>query len=85
MLVQLLKKLRGYYQSCTDEETLDSIGSEPLLQITRHIRALFPISPHPTEGHGDQAVLRGPKFVHDLTAVLAYLHSIGEFLMLYYL
>lgn len=79
--IQLLKKLRGYYDSCTKEEQLDALGIEPLQSVVRHIRGLLPIRERPVpsvQGDDAQAPLGGgPQFAHELTAVIAFLHSIG--------
>ncbi|TFY55841.1 hypothetical protein EVJ58_g7996 [Rhodofomes roseus] len=38
---QLMKKLRGLYASCMDEDKLDELGSEPLATVTYKIRRLL--------------------------------------------
>lgn len=77
----MLRKLKIYYGSCTNEASLDSKGSKPLLDVVRQIRALFPLqatTPVATVKQSSQAVFAyGPKFAHELTEVLAYLHSLG--------
>ena len=71
---QLLKKLRGLYDSCIDEDYLNEVGEEPLRRITDKIRELF---------HGKTTVVNGLKSTSEkekerLTATVAYLHSRGE-------
>ncbi|KAH9901083.1 Metalloprotease [Cubamyces lactineus] len=70
---QILKKLRGLYQSCMNEDELNEIGEKPLKDMADKIRELF---------RGDTTVV--DDLVHDgdghkkrarLTATVAYLHS----------
>lgn len=69
---QLLKKLRGLYSSCMDESTLDQLGSEPLLHVTRMIKRLF---------RGDTFLAADKHDENDfqkrLTAAISYIHSRG--------
>lgn len=36
----ILKKLRGFYTSCMDEDLLDARGTDPLLHIVRNVRRM---------------------------------------------
>jgi len=36
-----LKKLKDMYASCMDEKTLDKVGQEPLLELTRQVRKTY--------------------------------------------
>ncbi|PCH38139.1 zincin [Wolfiporia cocos MD-104 SS10] len=73
---QLLKKLRGLYSSCMDEDKLSGPGTEPLLAVTNHIRRLL---------HGKSTLVEHVHAHKDkdevdrqgLTAAVAYLHSRG--------
>ena len=70
----LLKKLRGLYQSCMDEDHLDEVGQAPLMDMAQKIRELF---------RGKTTVVDSlnatPKEDKErLTATVAYLHSRGE-------
>ena len=70
----LLKKLRGLYQSCMDEDHLDEVGQAPLKDMAQKIRELF---------RGKTTVVDSlnatPKEDKErLTATVAYLHSRGE-------
>ena len=65
----ILKKLRGFYASCMDEDLLDARGTDPLLHIVRNVRRLF-------EGEGS-AQDDKQKQRKGLTAAVAYLHTKG--------
>ncbi|EJF65996.1 metalloprotease [Dichomitus squalens LYAD-421 SS1] len=70
---QLLKKLRGLYDSCIDEDYLNEVGEAPLKEVTDKIRQLF---------HGKTTVVdhfepTPEKERERLTATVAYLHSRG--------
>lgn len=75
---QILKKLRGLYSSCMNEDKLDQLGEKPLFQFVQTIRDLF-------RGEStEMGVARGEDRDKDeeskgLTAALSYLHSRGEF------
>ncbi|KAI0748278.1 Metalloprotease [Daedaleopsis nitida] len=69
----LLKKVRGLYQSCMDENNLDGIGDAPLQDMVKKIRELF---------RGKTTVVDAQKTDEEkererLTATVAYLHSRG--------
>ncbi|KAG9019715.1 hypothetical protein FRB90_010985 [Tulasnella sp. 427] len=76
-----LKKLKDLYQSCMNEATLEEIGHEPLLNITRELRKAF---------RGQVWDRTSPKYDNEplqhlddkvskvgLTAATAYLHTRG--------
>ncbi|KAI0647206.1 Metalloprotease [Trametes meyenii] len=68
---QVLKKLRGLYQSCLNEDTLNDIGERPLQVVAKEIRDLF---------RGKTTVVDALDKGNDkerarLTATVAYLHS----------
>jgi endothelin-converting enzyme len=65
----LLGKLRGLYGSCMNEDELDNLGTEPLLKVTRLVRELFNGKTTVINANGEKE--------GNLTAALAYLHSIG--------
>lgn len=69
----ILIKLRDYYESCTDEDRLDEIGSVPLKQLIRTLRKLF----REEDTKLDENVDYGESS-RGLTAALAFLHSRGE-------
>ncbi|KAI0720938.1 metalloprotease [Cerioporus squamosus] len=68
----LLKKLRGLYDSCMDEDHLDDLGEAPLKDMANKIRELF---------RGKTTVVdaesKSEKERDRLTATVAYLHSRG--------
>lgn len=68
----VLKKLRGFYASCMDEDLLDARGTDPLLHIIRNVRKLF---------DGEETVISAQddkeKQRRGLTAAVAYLHTRG--------
>lgn len=71
---QLLKKLRGLYQSCLDEDYLNEIGEAPLKELTRKIREVFRGKTTAVDNLRSK-----PEQERDrLTAAVAYLHSRGE-------
>ncbi|KAF9520534.1 hypothetical protein BS47DRAFT_639027 [Hydnum rufescens UP504] len=73
---QALVKLKHFFSSCLDDSVLDEVGSEPLRAVVRKIRTLFPIpSMTPPKLHR-QLPISDSTYEHDLTAVLAYLHSL---------
>ncbi|KAI0780776.1 Metalloprotease [Trametes elegans] len=68
---QVLKKLRGLYQSCLDEDALNDIGENPLKDVAKKIRDLF---------RGKSTVIDSASSDKEderdrLTATVAYLHS----------
>jgi endothelin-converting enzyme len=78
---QILKKIRGLYDSCLNEDLLDARGTEPLLHVIRTVRKLF---------NGESTNIEGSESVQTradeddkekqrkgFTAALAYLHSRG--------
>lgn len=64
----ILRKLRDFYASCVNQDTLDDIGTTPLLQFIHTLRKIF-------QGHSADSSVREKS--RDLTAALAYLHSQG--------
>jgi hypothetical protein len=75
--MKALVKLKHFFSSCLDDSVLDEVGSEPLRAVVRKIRTLFPIpSMTPPKLHR-QLPISDSTYEHDLTAVLAYLHSLG--------
>ncbi|TDL24747.1 endothelin-converting enzyme 1 [Rickenella mellea] len=64
---QTLKKLRGLYTSCLNEEHLDDRGHEPLFEVVKIVRTLF--SGNSTNTTAEWTV--------PLTGAVAYLHSRG--------
>lgn len=79
---QVLKKLRGLYNSCMDEDLLDARGQEPLLHIIRTIRKLFSGESTSIESAAEpeqdlKELDDKEKERNGLTAALAYLHSRG--------
>ena len=84
---QVLKKIRGLYNSCMDEDLLDARGVEPLLHVIRTVRQLFSGESTSIEAR-DQPAQRVQAREQDdtndkekqrrgLTAALAFLHSRG--------
>jgi endothelin-converting enzyme len=68
---QMLRKLRGLYRSCMDENRLDYLENKPLSDVIRNLRNLF---------RADMrlgSVNLEKQKDYGLTAALAYLHSIG--------
>ncbi|KAI0363474.1 Metalloprotease [Pilatotrama ljubarskyi] len=68
---QILKKLRGLYKSCMDEDKLNDIGEKPLADMAKTIRELY---------RGKTTVIdslasKDEKQRARLTATVAYLHS----------
>ncbi|KDQ18052.1 hypothetical protein BOTBODRAFT_29367 [Botryobasidium botryosum FD-172 SS1] len=74
-----LAKIRAFYGSCMDEETLDNIGSEPLLEVTRTLRKLladdFKDEGIKIQKDDEEEKPKPPVTREALTAALAYLHS----------
>ena len=69
----LLKKLRGLYQSCINEDQLNELGESPLKEMAQKIRELF---------RGKTTVVDSLEATPEqekerLTATVAYLHSRG--------
>ena len=78
----VLKKLRGMYKSCMNEDLLDARGQEPLLHVIRTVRKLF--SGQSTSVEDTSKTYQTSRDDDDdekrrkgLTAALAYLHSRG--------
>ena len=70
----LLKKVRGLYDSCMDEDHLSDLGEAPLKDMTRKIRELF---------RGKTTIVDAESSASEeerdrLTATVAYLHSRGK-------
>ncbi|EKM55471.1 uncharacterized protein PHACADRAFT_256119 [Phanerochaete carnosa HHB-10118-sp] len=89
---QILKKLRGLYSSCMNEDLLEARGQEPLLHVIRNLRKLFSGDSISIEGILEERFIaddvhskydgendgRGKeKEKQGLTAALSYLHSTG--------
>ncbi|KAF9567593.1 zincin [Agrocybe pediades] len=70
---EILTKLRNYYASCMDEDTLDEIGEKPLSHLVKTVRDLF--GGNKTDVTSADTV----SLTHDkgLTAAVAFLHSRG--------
>lgn len=73
---QILKKLRGLYSSCMDENKLDQLGEEPLFKFVQTLRDLF--RGKSTEISVAEDKDEDEKKRKGLTAALAFLHSRGE-------
>ncbi|KAI0727183.1 metalloprotease [Fomitopsis betulina] len=71
---QLMKKLRGLYASCMDEDHLNKLGTDPLDEVTNKIRKLLY---RETTIVDAEAVKVQEKHITGLTAAIAYLHSRG--------
>lgn len=73
-----LAKIRDLFDSCMDEGALNDAGMVPLLEVVRHVRQLFKSGERLTASAQEnmgQVHTRDVK--HDITGVLAYLHSLG--------
>jgi endothelin-converting enzyme len=70
---QLLRKLRGLYSSCMDEDELNAMGPAPLVDFVGIVRRLF-------RGKQTEVSVTGKDDdkEHNLTAALAFLHSRGQ-------
>lgn len=66
---QIMLKLRDFYTSCLNEDTLDEIGTIPLLDFVKELRNKF-------RGESKDS---SRKESTNLTAALAFLHSQGHF------
>ena len=66
---QILKKIRGLYNSCMDEDHLDEVGLKPLSEFVAKLKYVY------NKGSTDARV---PNEKLGLTAALALLHSRGE-------
>ncbi|EPT06082.1 Metalloprotease [Fomitopsis schrenkii] len=71
---QLMKKLRGLYASCMDEEQLNKLGTDPLAAVTNKIRKLLYGETTVVDA---EAVKVQEKNITGLTAAIAYLHTRG--------
>ncbi|RPD66296.1 Metalloprotease [Lentinus tigrinus ALCF2SS1-7] len=69
----LLKKLRGMYDSCMDEDHLDDLGEAPLKDVTNKIRQLFRGKTTVVDAEHSSSEKERDR----LTATVAYLHSRG--------
>ena len=79
---QILKKLRGLYTSCMDEDLLEARGQEPLLHVIRVLRKLYTGETTSIESTAEDAPATADeddkeKQKRGFTAALAYLHSKG--------
>ncbi|RDB20946.1 Endothelin-converting enzyme 1 [Hypsizygus marmoreus] len=70
----ILRKLRDFYSSCSNEDLLDDIGTTPLLQFVQTLKHLFRSGNSKTTPPSEDS---GSEVKTDLTAALAYLHSQG--------
>ncbi|KAI0687125.1 metalloprotease [Cytidiella melzeri] len=68
----ILKKLRGLYSSCMNEDLLDARGTDPLLRVIRNIRKLYNGEDTVISAHDDKE-----KQKKGFTAAIAYLHTRG--------
>lgn len=76
--MKALVKLKHFFSSCMGDEVIDELDSEPLRVVTRKIRSLLPLAPLTTPFKADNQLPPSlPTYEHDLTAVLAYMHSLG--------
>lgn len=73
---QILQKVRGLYQSCVDEDTLDDIDSEPLINFIEVLKKLF-------RGESTEISTVGRDKYEGLTAAVAFLHSRGMYIHLH--
>ncbi|KAH8106762.1 Metalloprotease [Cristinia sonorae] len=77
---QLLKKLRGLYNSCMNEDLLDARGATPLVRVVKKVRDLFNGETTIVDISSDKLQKRDGDDKDDrsgLTAAVAYLHSRG--------
>ncbi|TCD66686.1 hypothetical protein EIP91_001040 [Steccherinum ochraceum] len=76
----LLRKLRGLYDSCMNEDLLNARGSTPLIRVVKTVRDLYKgkttivdaVTGEVKDAEGDEKSQR-----NGLTAAVAYLHSRG--------
>ncbi|KAL4254086.1 Peptidase M13 [Abortiporus biennis] len=69
----LLRKLRGLYRSCMNEDLLNARGQDPLIRVVRTIGDLFSRKTTVVNGVNKDE----DAFPDGLTAAVAYLHSRG--------
>lgn len=79
---ELLKKLRGMYTSCMNEDLLNARGADPLIRVIKNVRKLFNGKPAVISSEGSQDTVGSldedkKKERDGLTAAVAYLHSRG--------
>ncbi|KAJ7702313.1 Metalloprotease [Mycena rosella] len=72
---QLLKKLRGFYSSCLNENRLDEVGTEPLIRFVKTLQQLF--RGEKLEVTADASAKDETLGLKGLTAATAFLHSRG--------
>ena len=77
---QILSKIRGFYSSCLDEDTLDEVGAAPLLRFVGTVRKLF--SGNSTDNVSQTSTPEDKR--KGLTAALAFLHSRGGYFYFYF-
>lgn len=73
----IFAKLQSAYNACMDEDTIQKVGSRPLLDVLRKVEEYFPPPPAPPK-HADQqqkGLLNSGD--HPLTKTLSYLSNIG--------
>ena len=76
---ELLKKLRGFYTSCMNEDLLNARGVDPLIRIIQNVKKLFDGKPSILGSDRDNSNVLSEKKERDgLTAAVAYLHSRGK-------
>ncbi|CCL99342.1 uncharacterized protein FIBRA_01360 [Fibroporia radiculosa] len=71
---QILKKLRGLYASCLNEDRVRELGSGPLASVARRVRKLLRGK---TTTVDPASVVDSESQAKGLTAAVAYLHSRG--------
>lgn len=71
--VEIVRKLRNFYKSCMNEDTLDKIGSAPLMELIGVLRKIYQNKDHDEGLSAENITPKRP----DLTSALAYLHSQG--------
>jgi endothelin-converting enzyme len=71
-----LAKIRDLFNSCMNEDALNTMGMAPLLEVVRNVRHLFKSGAHLT-ADAQQTMGHTRDVKHNITSVLAYLHSLG--------
>lgn len=75
----LLKKLRGLYDACMDEELLNARGADPLIRVIRELRKRFRGDVYdPLVSENVDTSDSKEKERLGLTAAVAYLHTRGK-------
>lgn len=73
----LLKKLRGLYDSCMNEDLLNARGASPLVRIVKKVKDLFNRKTTIVDVDSEQMGEEDKEGMNGLTAAVAYLHSRG--------